>query len=45
MQQWGWFFGEEDEIKVKKMMTILNCDDYEKVKQIYIKNVVRDKAE
>jgi hypothetical protein len=42
MQQWGWILGEEDEIKIKKMMVLLNCDDYEKVKEIYCKNVVRN---
>lgn len=44
MEQWGWVFGEDDEVKVQKMMVLLNCNDYEKVKQIYIKNVVRNKV-
>ena len=44
MEQWGWFFGEEDQVKVKQMMVLLNCDDYEKVKKIYMANVVKTKA-
>lgn len=45
MESWGWWFGPTDEIKVKKIMTLLNCDDYEKVKKLYLENVVRDEAE
>ena len=43
MQQWGFYFGEEDEIKVKQIMAILNCDDYEKVKAFYLKTAVKNK--
>ena len=44
MESWGWFFGQTDEIKVKKMMKILNNDDYEAVKKLYIANVVKNKS-
>lgn len=37
-----WFFGEEDEIKVKELMKLLNIKDYEKAKKIYEDNVVKD---
>lgn len=42
MEVLGLFFGEKDEIKVKEIMAILNTNDYETVKDFYIKNVVKN---
>lgn len=43
MEIWGWIFGEADEIKVRKIMTLLGTDDYEKVKKFYVEIVDRNK--
>lgn len=42
MQSWGFIFGPEDEIKVRKIMKLLNRTDYEEIKKLYIKNANRD---
>ena len=42
MEVLGFFFGEKDEIKVREIMAILNTNDYETVKDFYIKNVAKN---
>ena len=42
MESWGFIFGEKDEANVKEIMAILNTKDYEKVKDFYCKNVVKN---